>query len=135
DTVKEKEINDTIAWIYERKIALEKDPDWELDYAVFLVSNKSADDDKMDKLFENIHVMKENSSSTHIRTYFIHLIANKFNHAQAEQKDEWRGKIIEEYIILSDYCKAAIKAAESLDEKNKDKAIKAYDGAQQFLDK
>lgn len=136
DEVKEQEVSDTINWIYEQRMAIEKDPDWELDYAVFLVSNKSEDYEKLDKLFENIHVMKEKSSGTHIRMYFRHLIVNRFNTAEGEDKDMYRGKIIEEYIVLSDYCKAALKAAEGIEnEKKKERAIKSYDGAQQFLDK
>ena len=59
DEVKEKEINDTLAWIYEQRMAIEKDMDWELDYAVFLVSQKSEDYGKIDTLFDNIHKMKE----------------------------------------------------------------------------
>ena len=66
----------------------------------------------------------------------MHLLVNRFNKADgAEEKDKWRETIIEEYIVLSDYCKAALKAAESLDEKKKARAIKSYDGAQKFLDK
>ena len=117
DEAKRNEINDTIGWIYEKRMAIEKDPSWELDYGVFLVSNKSEDFGKIDKLFENIHVQKEKSSGTQIRMYFRHLIVNRFNKASGEEKETWRGKIIEEYIVLSDYCKAALKAAESLDEK------------------
>ena len=136
DTTRLKEINDTIAWIYEKRMAIEKDPIWELDYAVMLVSKKSKDFAKLDQLFENIHIRKDKASGTQIRMYFRHLIVNKFNEAAPEEKENVRVKVIEEYIVLSDYCSAALKSAESIaDEKKKAKKIKSYTGAQAFLDK
>ncbi|MBD3636544.1 MAG: hypothetical protein HUJ25_04315 [Crocinitomicaceae bacterium] len=136
DEARINEVNDTLAWIYEQRMRLEKDPDWELDYAVMLVSNKSDNTEKIDELFKNIHVMKEKASSTHIRMYFRHLIVNKFNDAPAEEKDDHRETIIEEYIKLSDYVKEALKNAETItNEKKKEREIKSYEGAQLFLDK
>ncbi len=129
-------LNDTIAWIYEQRMTVEKDPRWELDYAVMLVTNKTEDFDKVDGLFTNIHTLKDKATGTHIRTYFRHLILNKFNSAKDEQKEIERTKVIEEYIVLSDYCKAALKNAEGIaDEKKKARSIKSYTAAQGFLDK
>jgi len=129
-------LNDSIAWIYEQRMTVEKDPRWELDYAVMLVTNKTEDFDKVDGLFTNIHTLKDKATGTHIRTYFRHLILNKFNSAKDEQKEIERTKVIEEYIVLSDYCKAALKNAESIaDEKKKERSIKSYTAAQGFLDK
>ncbi|MEZ4923570.1 MAG: hypothetical protein R2780_10405 [Crocinitomicaceae bacterium] len=135
NTARIKEINDTIAWIYEQKMLIEKDPDWELDYAVLLVSNESEDYAKIDKLFENIHIQKENSSYTHIRTYFRHLILNKFNKASQEQKEEIRATIIDEYIVLSEYNAAAIKKLTEAGDDRSLKLVKGYESAQDFLDK
>lgn len=136
DTTTINGLNDTIAWIYEQKMLIEKDPYWELDYAVFLISNKSADNAKLDELFKNIHVLKEGSSSTHIRMYFRFLIVNKFNGAAPENKDIERANIIEEYIVLSDYLAAAMKATANLQaEDEKEREIKSIEGAQDFLDK
>jgi tetratricopeptide (TPR) repeat protein len=136
DEARKKEINDSIMWIYEQRMGIEKDSDWELDYAVMLVSKKSEDFEKLDKLFENIHILKHESSGTQIRMYFRHLIINRFNKSEGEQKEAYRVRIIEEYIVLSDYCKAALKSAEGIaDDKKKAKKIKSYNSAQQFLDK
>ncbi|MEO9533812.1 MAG: hypothetical protein ABJG68_02360 [Crocinitomicaceae bacterium] len=129
-------INDTVAWIYEEKMKLEKDPQWELDYAMMLVTSKSEDNAKIDGLFTNIHTLKDKASGAHIRTYFRHLIVNKFNAAPAEQKEEERANVIEEYIVLSDYCAEALKAADAIeDATKKEREIKSYTAAQSFLDK
>lgn len=135
NTARIQEINDTIAWIYEQKMKIEKDPSWELDYAVMLVSNKSEDYAKIDKLFENIHVQKEKSSATHIKTYFRHLIINKFNSAPQEEKEAERAKVIEEYIVLTDYCGAAIKKYKAKGDEKSANQVKRYESAQSFLDK
>lgn len=135
NTARIKEIDDTLAWIYEQRMKIEKDPDWELDYAVMLVSNKSEDNAKIDKLFENIHVMKENSSYTHIKTYFRHLILNKFNAAPQEEKEAVRATIIDEYITLSEYCATAIKQLNEKGDEKSLKYVKGYESAQDFLDK
>jgi tetratricopeptide (TPR) repeat protein len=136
DALEIQGINDTIAWIYEQRMTVEKDPRWELDYAVMLVTQKNKDFDKIDGLFTNIHSVKDKATGTHIRTYFRHLILNKFNSAEGEQKEIERTKVIEEYIVLSDYCAAALKTANAIqDEKKKARAIKSYTAAQSFLDK
>ena len=136
DAVEIKNINDTLAWVYEQRMLIDTDPDWALDYAVMLVSNKSEDYEKIDGLFTNIHSLKDQASGTQIRSYFRHLIVNKFNAADQENKDAERENVIEEYIVLSDYCSAAIKKADAIaDEKKKAKAIRSYEGAQDFLDK
>lgn len=131
-----KNINDTLAWVYEQRMLIDKDADWALDYAVMLVSNKSEDFEKIDGLFTNIHTLKDQASGTQIRSYFRHLIVNKFNAAEAENKEAERENVIEEYIVLSEYCSAAIKKAEGItDQKKKDRAVKSYGAAQSFLDK
>lgn len=136
DAVEIAGINDTVAWIYEEKMKLENDPEWELDYAMMLVTQKSEDNVKIDGLFTNIHKLKSKASGSHIRTYFRHLIVNKFNSAPADQKEAERANVIEEYIVLSDYCADAIKAAASIeDAAQKEREIKSYAGAQDFLDK
>jgi tetratricopeptide (TPR) repeat protein len=136
DTVEIKNINDTIVWIYEQKLLIEKDPDWALDYAVMLVSSDNNDFNKIDGLFTNIHVLKDKASGTHIRSYFRHLILNKFNAASGDQKEVERTNVIEEYIVLSDYCSEALRQAQAMtDEKAKDRQIRSYEGAQDFMDK
>lgn len=136
DAAEIKNIKDTLAWIYEERMKIDEDADWELDYAVMLVGDSSEDFSKLDDLFKNIHVLKEKSSGTQIRTYFRHLILNKFNAAQGEEKEAQRATVIEEYIVLSDYTKAALKAANAIqNEKKKESAIKSYSYTQDFLDK
>lgn len=131
-----KNINDTLAWVYEQRMLIDKDADWALDYAVMLVSNKSEDFEKIDGLFTNIHTLKDQASGTQIRSYFRHLIVNKFNAAAPENKEAERANVIEEYIVLSDYCAAATKSANALtDDKKKARALKSYKAAQDFLDK
>jgi len=136
DAAEIKNIKDTLAWIYEERMKIEKDADWELDYAVMLVGDKSDDYAKLDELFKNIHILKDKSSGTQIRTYFRHLILNKFNAAQGEAKEAERENVIEQYIVLSDYTKAALKSANEItDEEKKERAVKNYAYTQDFLDK
>lgn len=126
-------INDTINWIYEQRMIIENDPDWTADYASKLISDKSDDHAKLDSLFGNsIHVLKDKATSTHIKQYFKHLIINKFNSAPAEEKEDARTVVIEEYIVLSEYVGKALKQAEAdADEKE----VKRQVSAQSFLDK
>jgi len=71
-----------------------------------------------------------------LKSYFRHLIINKFNKASQEEKEVVRGNVIEEYIVLSDYVTAALKKADAItDAAKKEKAIKRYNSAQDFLDK
>ncbi len=133
DSLRKANINDTINWIYDQRMAIEVDPVWSADYASKLVSDKSKDHEKIDKLFgESIHVLKEKAKSTHIKQYFKHLIINKFNSASAETKEDARTVVIEEYIVLSEYVGIATKAAK---EKNDEKELKRQASAQSFLDK
>jgi hypothetical protein len=60
------------------------------------------------------------------------LIVNKYNKAPEDKKEDIRSFIIEEYMLLSDYCSgaAATKRAAADEE-----GAKKYDDAQEFLDK
>lgn len=135
DATKKAGLRDSIYWIYESLI--KKDPegaaDWKGKYATMLMSEDDKRFDKIDSLYkESVHVMKGNSEPVYIRQYFKHLITNKFNAAPVEKKEEVRVYVIDEYLILSDYCTqgAAKKQAES------DTAgVKKYVEAQDFLDK
>ena len=136
DTTLIKNLKDSIAFIYEQRMLIEDDPKWRLDYAVMLVSDKDKRFGKIDSLFEAIHVLKDGASSTHLKSYFRHLIINKFNKASQEEKEVVRGNVIEEYIVLSDYVGTAIKKAGGMTDTVKSaKSIKRYDSAQTFLDK
>lgn len=133
DSSRAVELNDTINWIYEKRMVVENDPIWTADYASKLVSDKSQDFAKIDSLFGgSIHTLKENAKSTHIKQYFKHLIVNNFNSATAETKEDARTIIIEEYIVLSDYVGKALKAAKAAE---KEKEVKRQESAQNFLDK
>ncbi|WP_066757192.1 hypothetical protein [Crocinitomix algicola] len=126
-------INDTMNIIYERRMLVENDPSWTADYAAKLMSDKSEDIDKIDSLFgASIHTLKADAKSTHIIQYFKHLLINKFNKAEPENKEEARTMVIEEYITLSEYVSTAKKAAEKAADKNE---VKRQTSAQNFIDK
>ena len=129
----EKALNDTLYTIFEARMKIENDPEWTADYGSALVSNKSKDFAKIDSLFAaSIPVLKSDAKSSHVKKYFQHLIINKFNEAPAEEKEDARTIIIEEYIVLSEYVGTATKKAmEAEDEKE----VQRQKGAQAFLDK
>ena len=127
------EINDTINWIYEQRMSIENDPKWTADYASKLVTDKSDKHGKIDTLFaQSIPVLKDQAKASHIKQYFKHLIINKFNSAPAEEKENARTNVIEEYIVLSEYIGTATKRAK---EANDEKELKRQTSAQSFLDK
>jgi len=145
DSVKKLALRDSLYWIHECLIIKDPNPDWKGKYASMLVTDGDKRFGKIDSLFLNsVHVMKSESSPTYIRQYFKHLIVNKYNAAAAEKKDEVRGFVIEEYMILTDYCTAGAKnkraAAATLPAEDEKKATleedaKKYEGAQEFMDK
>lgn len=134
DAVKKEGLRDTLYWIYDALILLEPtNPEWKAKYATMLVTEDDKRFGKIDSLYqESLHQLKSESSYYDIRQYFKHLIVNKYNGAPAEQKDEVRAFIIEEYLLLSDYCTAA--AAEKR-AKGDEAGAKKYDDAQDFMDK
>ena len=128
-----KVLNDTLIMIYEKRMLLVDDPAWTSDYVVKLMNDKSTDYDKIDQLFAKcIHVSKENGKANAIKLYFQHLIMNKFNLAPADKKEEIRGFIVEEYIVLSGYLGLALEKAKAANDENE---VKRVEGAQTFLDK
>lgn len=128
-----KALNDTLHIIFEARMQVEEDPEWTADYAASLVSNDSEDYDKIDSLFKvSLPALNENVKSKHITQYFKHLILNKFNAAPAEEKEDARTEVIEEYIVLSEYVGLATKKAEAEEDKNE---VKRQKSAQSFLDK
>ncbi len=129
DPVLVQNYQDTLYWIYETRMLIEDDPKWTADYASMLVTDKDPRFGKIDTLWANsIHRLKDKASYRHIKQYFRHLIINNYNNAPVEEKDGIRTFIIEEYMILSDYCATAI---ENGDEKSDER----YANAQAFLDK
>lgn len=133
DSLRIKELDDTLNLIYERRMLYENDPTWAADYACKLVTDGSKDFDKIDSLFLlSIPVLKSDAKAVHYKQYFKHLITNRFNNADADKKEEVRTMVIEEYIVLSDYVGGAIKKAKAANDENE---IKRQEAAQAFLDK
>lgn len=133
DSIRAKEINDTINLCFERRMKYVDDPVWNVDYAIKLINDDSDDINKIDSLFNNsIHRLKSDLSSSAVKQYFKHLIVNKFNKAKSEDKENVRTTIIEEYIVLSDYVTIATKKAKEATDENE---IKRQESAQAFLDK
>lgn len=126
-------LNDTIAWIYEKKMAIEDDKEWTSDYANFLMGNKDPRTNMIDSLYKDaVHSLQCEASYTAIRLYFTHLIINEFNKAPAEEKEDVRGMVIEEYVALSDYTTCALK---KFKEAGEEQQVKGYENAQAFMDK
>lgn len=126
-------LKDTVIWIFESRLQIDHDLIWIADYASQLVTNKSDDHAKIDTLFaQSIPELKDKAKSKHYKQYFKHLIVNKFNTAEGEEKEAARTKIIEEYIVLSEYIGTALKAAKEKEDANE---VKRQTSAQSFLDK
>jgi hypothetical protein len=133
DSVALQGINDTIKFIYEQRMKVEKDPAWTADYASLLVNEGSTDIAKIDALFaESIHELKSKASATQLSYYFRHLILNKFNQSEGDQKEKARALIIDEYIVLSDYVAQAMKIAK---ETGNNDGIQRATYARDYLDK
>ncbi len=133
DPARAKEINDTINMCFERRMKLIDEPSWTVDYGIKLVNDGSEDIEKIDSLFNNsVHRLKEDLSSYATKQYFKHLIVNKFNGAKPEDKETERVRIIEEYIVLSEYVTIATKKAKEAGDENE---VKRQESAQSFLDK
>lgn len=145
DSIKKLELRDSVYWIHECLIKKDPNPDWKGKYASMMVTDGDKRFGKIDSLFMNsVHVMKSESSPTYIRQYFKHLIVNKYNTAPADKKDEVRGFVIEEYMVLTDYCTGGAKnkrttaAGLPADDPKKttlEEDAKKYEGAQEFMDK
>jgi len=145
DSVKKLVLRDSLYWIHECLIIKDPNPDWKGKYASMLVTDGDKRFEKIDSLFiGSIHVMKSESSPTYIRQYFKHLIINKYNTAPVDKKDEVSGFIIEEYMLLTDYCSAGAKnkrntaaglPAEDAKKASLEEDAKKYEGAQEFMDK
>jgi hypothetical protein len=126
-------LNDTILMVYEDRLQIDRDLTWIGDYASQLVTNKSQDFNKIDSLFAiSIPGLKDKSRAKHFKQYFKHLILNKFNATEGEEKEDARTTIIEEYIVLSEYIGKALKTAEAAEDANE---ILRQENAQSFLDK
>jgi tetratricopeptide (TPR) repeat protein len=127
-------LRDTIYWIYESLIVLDPaNPDWKAKYATMLVTEEDTRYGKIDSLYQqSLHLQKTEAFYYDIRQYFKHLIVNKYNKAPDDKKEDIRSFIIEEYMLLSDYCSgAAVTKRAAADEEG----AKKYDDAQEFLDK
>lgn len=128
-----KNYADTLDWIYAEGMKLDEDKEWRGDYANFLLDQKDERHDLMDSLYMDcVHSLKSQASYGVIRGYFIHLILNKFNDATPEGKEEVRGFIIEEYVVLSEYTEEAISRETAAGD---ERQVKGYENAQDFLDK
>lgn len=133
DEAKKTQYRDTLYWIYESLILKDAEPaDWKGKYATMLVNENDPRLDKIDSLYwGNVHVLKGKTAPSEIRTYFKHLIVNRFNPAPAEKKEEVRNFVIDEYMLLSEYCTEGVKIATDAGDTTN---AKRYKDAQDFLD-
>lgn len=127
-------LRDTIYWIYESLIVLEPtNVDWKAKYATMLVTEDDKRYGKIDSLYqESLHQLKSDAFYYDIRQYFKHLIVNRYNNAPADKKEDVRSFIIDEYMMLSDYCSGGAAAKRGAGDED---GAKKYDDAQEFLDK
>lgn len=127
-------LRDTIYWIYEGLIDLDpSNPDWKAKYATMLVTEDDKRFGKIDSLYqESLHQMKTEAFYYDIRQYFKHLIVNRYNNAPADKKEDVRSFIIDEYMLLSDYCAGGAANKRAAGDED---GAKKYDDAQEFLDK
>lgn len=134
DAAKKVVLRDSIYWIYESLIKKEpNNPDWKGKYATMMMTEDDKRIDKIDSLYKDcVHSMKGEAAPVYIRQYFKHLITNKFNPAPADKKEEIRNYVIEEYMLLSDYCTSGAAAKRTAADED---GAKKYDEAQEFLDK
>ncbi|UKN00812.1 tetratricopeptide repeat protein [Paracrocinitomix mangrovi] len=121
DISQTKNIQDTLIWVYEQKMQLEVDPEWELSYATFLLSIESDQDEKISQLYEkNISILKEKTSVFHLTSYFKHLIKNEYN--KSEDKGAAKQKITDKYFDFIEYM-LMNQVNDSAEESNYQKGI------------
>jgi len=130
DETRKGELKDSVMWVYESGLKINKDPKWSINYATDMVNMKVKNTDgKIDTLYANsIHTIKEKLSTFQIYIYNKHLIT-KFNNATGESKEKARGFAIDEYLRLSEYIETAIKTNTAAGKvKKADKYKKVQDG-------
>lgn len=133
DTVRLKELDDTLNLCYERYFKYNDDAAKKAEYAAKLISDGSTDTDKIDALLaSSLPRLTCDVNSVVIKLYFKYLIMSKFNKAPADKKEEMRTMIIEEYIVLSEYIACGMKKAK---EAGNTSLIESQESAQAFIDK
>lgn len=131
DETRKKELTDTLLWVYEVGNTYEDDPKWKADYAVELTKAKSDDSEKIDSLFQSVHVLKDKGNVNHYQYYFIHLLYN-YNDAEDDaSKEDARNRAIDEYLILSDYISIQLKDKKA---KGNDRMVGYLEKTQSNLD-
>ncbi|MCB9224577.1 MAG: tetratricopeptide repeat protein [Crocinitomicaceae bacterium] len=103
DEIRKQEIVDTLYWVYEQGSTIDKSNSWRLDYANFLVKTGCENFSKIDSLYTIIDSIAGNSEPEYIKTYYKHMVLNKYNKAEQENKSEMLDQIINEYFKLYFY--------------------------------
>ena len=128
DSLKRRVYNDTMVFIFENLMELGVSPNLHLKYARFLFTEKYPEYEKMDSLFQNIHVLGPKTKASYMKIYFKHLVINHFNESEKEGRGESVKLIVHEYFRMSQYCRENLK---SPDEKKR----KSYQDVLRFFDR
>ncbi len=126
-------LSDTLVWIFANGDTYGDNPKWKVEYATYLVKTKSDSTALIDDLYgKSIHVLKEKGKTYDMQYYYTHII-RKFNDAEGEDKEAVREFALDEYLLLSDYIGAQIKAED--DEKRKGKLQKVQNNLDIYFSK
>ncbi len=135
-SIERKQVIDSISWIYEQNLIAAPSAILNLQYAGYLVENKSANVDRIDELFKTIDSLKQQTPARYIGLSFKHLIQNHYNKASQEDKATLKKEIFERYFVLIDYANGAIVLNEEEEDiQTKNKGLKDYQWSKSFLTK
>lgn len=136
DSIKRKQVSDSIPWIFEQNLIVAPSALLNLQYADHLIESKSLNVSKIDELFFTIDSLKSETPARYIGLSFEHLILNHYNKASTEEKVVLKKEIFERYFVLIDYANGAIVLGEEEESEDlKMKQLRAYKWSKEFLTK
>jgi hypothetical protein len=136
DSIKRKQVNDSIPWIYEQNLIVAPSPLLNLQYAGYLIENKSTDISRIDQLLLTVDSMNIQAPARYLGLSFQFLILNHYNGATRDKKKLLEREIFERYFVLIEYADGAIILNETeSDESVKKAKLLEYEWAKGFLSK
>ena len=136
DSIHQKEVSDSIAWIYEQHLILAPNPTLELRYADFLMKQGNADYGKITDLFKVVDQLKEATPARYLSLNFKHMLVNIYNNATNEEKLDLKDEILELYFRLTDYANIALEKSATIGEQEvREKSEKEYADSKRYLSK
>ena len=131
DSIRWNEVNDSIPWLYQQHQVAAPSHLLNLQYAGFLIENKSTDHSKIDELLYSIDSLKSNTPARHLGLSFKYLVLFKYRNSNQTEKKILETEILDQFFILIDYCNGAIILNEN--EENETQKNSTYEWAKGYL--